>query len=162
MIVISDTTTISSLFLIDKLWVLKELYPQIAIPKAVFEELEKLEQIGRQIEIIRSSDWIQVLMVSNKDLVRILSLVLDDGEAEAIALAKETNADLLIIDEIKGRSYAKELNINIIGLVGILLLAKEKKVIENVGEVLTELQEKAGFWISKNLWETALKAASEK
>lgn len=76
-------------------------------------------------------------------------------------VAKEKNASLLIIDEIKGRQYAKQLNINIIGLVGILVQAKQEGIIDSVKETLEELKTKAGFWISKSLLETALNLSLE-
>ena len=59
-------------------------------------------------------------------------------------VAKEKNTSLLIIDD-KGRQYAKQLNINIIGLVGILVQAKQEGIIDSVKETLEELKTKAGF-----------------
>lgn len=161
MVVISDTTTISNLFHIDKLWLLEKLYSQVAIPQAVFDELEKTDRNGKRVHTLKNVNWINILSVKDKDLVSVLMLTLDKGEAEAIALAQETHADLLIIDEIKGRKYAKQLKLKIIGLIGILLLAKEEKLIENVTEVLVELRVKAGFWVSDRLFETVSKLANE-
>ncbi len=161
MVIVSDTTTISNLFLIDKLWILEKLYHKILLPRAVFDELEKIENDSINIDFIRKADWIEIVPVKNTDLVDILLLILDKGESEAIALAKENNAELLIIDEIKGRHYAKQLNLNIIGLMGILLLAKEKKIIESVKDILKELKEKAGFWISKQLFQMTIQLAGE-
>ena len=145
MVIVSDTTTISNLFLIDKLWILERLFGKIMIPKAVFLELEKLEVINISIEFIRKQTWIIIAEVENRSIVEILQLNLDNGEAEAIALAKEKNTSLLIIDELKGRHYAKQLKINIIGLVGILLQAKEEGIVNSVKDILEELKAKAGF-----------------
>ena len=69
--------------------------------------------------VVSDTTWIRIVTVANNDMVIILSSVLDIGEAEAITLAREKKADLLIIDEIKGRNYAKRLDIKVIGLVGI-------------------------------------------
>ncbi|MFM9841325.1 MAG: DUF3368 domain-containing protein [Cyclobacteriaceae bacterium] len=163
MVIVSDTTTISNLFLIDKLWVLKKLYQKIIIPSTVFDELKRLEDDNkRNIDEIRLADWIEVVSVKESDLVAVLLLTLDKGEAEAIALAKEVKADLLIIDELKGRKCAKQLNLNIIGLIGILLLAKQKGILGSIREILTELQEKAGFWISEKLFSATIELANEK
>lgn len=161
MVIVSDTTTISNLFLIGKLEILEKLFGEIMIPKAVFSELEKLEDSNISIEFIRNQNWILITEVKNRSFVEILQLNLDIGEAEAIALAKEKNASLLIIDELKGRNYAKQLKINIIGLLGILLQAKEKGMIDSVKEILDELKAKAGFWVSKVLYEAVLQLSNE-
>jgi predicted nucleic acid-binding protein len=162
MVVISDTTTISNLFLIKRLSLLEKLYYRISIPRAVFEELEKLELSGWNINDIKYAGWIEVVDVKNRDMVTVLSEILDVGEAEAITLAKEKEADLLIIDEIKGRNYAKKLDIKIIGLIGILLQAKQEKIIDNLENVLIELRENAGFWIKNDLFDKALLLAGER
>lgn len=125
--------------------------------------LKRLEDDNkRNIDEIRLADWIEVITVKEGDLIDVLLLTLDKGEAEAIALAKEMKADLLIIDELRGRKCAKQLNLNIIGLVGILLLAKQKGIIGSIKEILTELQEKAGFWISEKLFNATIELANEK
>ncbi len=161
MIIVSDTTTISNLFLIGKLSILENLFGEIMIPKAVFLELERLEDSNISIEFIRNQTWILITEVENRSFVEILQLNLDIGESEAITLAKEKSASLLIIDELKGRQYAKQLNINIIGLVGILLQAKQEGIVDSVKETLEELKIKAGFWVSKSLYETALLLSGE-
>jgi uncharacterized protein len=163
MVIVSDTTTISNLFLIDKLWLLEKLYQKIVILKTVYDELEKLEEGNkRNIDKIKESNWIEVITVKENDLISVLLLTLDKGEAEAIALAKELKADLLIIDELKGRKCAKQLHLNIIELIGILLLAKQKGLIKSIKEILIELQEKAGFWISEKLFNATIELAHEK
>ncbi len=163
MVIVSDTTTISNLFLIDKLWLLEKLYQKIIIPKTVFEELKRLEDGNkRNIDQIKQAKWIEVVSVKENDLISILLLTLDKGEAEAIALAREIKADLLIIDELRGRKCAKQLHLTIIGLIGILLLAKQNGIIKSVKEILIELQEKAGFWISGELYKATMDIAGEK
>jgi uncharacterized protein len=83
MVIVSDTTTISNLFLIDKLWLLEKLYQKIIIPKTVYEELERLEENNkRNIDKIKQSNWIEVVAVKENDLISVLLLTLDKGEAE--------------------------------------------------------------------------------
>jgi uncharacterized protein len=161
MVVISDTTAICNLFLIRKLWILEKLYSNIVIPLIVFDELLRLEESGHDISEIKNATWITIGTVNSQDLFLVLSEILDKGESAAIVLAKEQNADLLIIDEIKGRKVAQKLNIPIIGLIGILVQAKEQNVVRHIKPILTELQQNAGFWISKDLYQTALKLANE-
>ncbi len=79
----------------------------------------------------------------NKYLKRILQLLLDEGEAEAIVLALEANANLVLLDDREARLQAKRLGL-----------------IENLREELNKLKE-TGFRISESLEEEVLKAAEE-
>jgi len=85
---------------------------------------------------------------------------LDDGEAEVLILAKELNADLVILDEILGRRYAKTLKYNLTGTLGILLKAKENGIIKSLKELLSELTEK-GTWLNPKLIQEVLRLSKE-
>lgn len=102
MIVIADTTPINYLILIDEIEILEKLYGQVFIPKAVFEELNA-DAAPNEVKnwLLQIPDWFEIKSVSSaipNDL-----MILDAGESEAIQLATEINADLLIIDERLGR-----------------------------------------------------------
>ena len=86
---------------------------------------------------------------------------IDIGEAESIILAKEKKADLLLIDEQIGRRVAEREGIKIIGLLGVLIIAKDYKYIDSIKKILALLEEKAGFWISPGLKKFILKTARE-
>ena len=77
-------------------------------------------------------------------------------------LAIELNPDYLIIDELLGREMAKAYNIEVIGLLGILVLSKEEGLIESVSQHLTILKNEIGFRISDKLYDIILKKANEK
>lgn len=158
MVVISDTTTITNLIRIDLLFILPELYGEIIIPKAVYDELSKF---GNQKEIIDDSPWIEIVQITNSELLGNFAGKIDKGEAEAIVLAIELSPDYLIIDELKGRSIAKAYEIKIIGLLGVLVLAKKQGLIENVGKHLERLRDEIGFRISEELYEIILKESGE-
>ena len=96
------------------------------------------------------NDWIKIEKVTNKEEVKLLQAILDIGEAEVIILGKETNADLLIIDNKEPRLFAKNLDIKVIGTIGIILLAYSKEVIKNPMELILKLREE-GFYISEKL-----------
>lgn len=108
MIVISDTTPILSLIKIDRLKILEELYKKIIIPKAVYDELIINIDYQDEIDIIKRCTFIQIENVEENLSVVLLQreLKLDRGESEAIVLAKNINADLIIIDERKARRIA--------------------------------------------------------
>lgn len=158
MIVVSDTSAITNLFQINKLELLKQLYEEITIPKAVFEELS---QISAQNTYLLSNDWIKVREPSNQNLVDTLKIDLDLGESEAIALALELSANYVIIDERKGRNLAQNYNLQVIGVIGIFIQCKRINIIPNVKSLLDELLEKTNFYINPNLYRTVLSELGE-
>jgi predicted nucleic acid-binding protein len=83
------------------------------------------------------------------------------GEAEAIALAAEVNANRLLIDERLGRQAAAELGLSLIGVLGILLAAKRQGLISEVKPVIDDLVIQAGFRVSSQLYADVLNAADE-
>lgn len=160
-IVVSDTTAIIHLAKIDALQLLKSLYGEILIPQAVFDELT---QRGRTqpgaLQVMNAASWIKVVPIQHPIVAVKLRARLDLGESEAIALALETNADVLIIDEALGRAIAKKLVNRIIGMVGILLKAKSAGLINEINPYLINLK-KTGFRISDELMRFALSEAGE-
>ena len=86
---------------------------------------------------------------------------LDNGEAEAITLASEINADLILIDERDARRIAKNLDLKVLGTIGILIWAKQTGKIPSLKKVLSELIDNAGFRVSKSVYIKALKAVNE-
>jgi uncharacterized protein len=86
---------------------------------------------------------------------------LDAGEANAIALALELQADDLLIDERLGRQEAIRLGLSIIGILGILLMAKQRSLIPQVQPVMDALINQAGFRVSPQLYQRLLALAQE-
>lgn len=98
MIVVSNTSPITNLAAIDQLELLHHLYQTILIPQAVYDELVNVGYEVPGTREVQTLPWIQVVRISNVELVETLKTDIDLGEAEAIALAIETQADRLIID----------------------------------------------------------------
>ena len=129
-IVIADTSPLISMIKIKRLDLLEELFGSIVIPEAVFNELTDNNIYKDEADCIIKADFIKRKPVADKRAVNILKNVamLDDGESEAIVLFDELNADLLIIDERKGRTAAENLKIPLTGTIGILLAAFDKEL----------------------------------
>ncbi|MBP9164636.1 MAG: DUF3368 domain-containing protein [Leptospiraceae bacterium] len=151
MIIISDTSPIINLAVIGRLDILPKLFGTVVIPKEVFEEITANGKDEPGSEEIRNANWISVQESQNKELIHTLQEVLDQGESSAIALAIELNADYLLIDESLGREYAKEYNVHVMGLIGVLFEAKKQGIVLEVMPIVDSLMNEAGFWISKSL-----------
>ena len=124
MIVVSNSTPLIALSRINKFGLLREYFGEIHIPEEVFDEVVTRGGNLSGAEEAASAEWIKVGNVGNKIAVESLSITLDRGEAEAIVLAREKDA-LLIIDDGDGRRTAESLGLKITGTLGILLLAHE-------------------------------------
>ena len=156
--IVSNTTPILSLLKINKLNLLKKLYGQIIIPFAVYQEIENGKE-KHYYQDLSSVDWIEIKKIKNPGSKNFI-FDLDDGEAEVMILANEIDADLVIIDEIIGRRYAKQLDLKITGTLGVLLKAKKEGYILSVEELLTELTQK-GTWLNPKLITKVLQIANE-
>ncbi|QUS61720.1 DUF3368 domain-containing protein [Synechocystis sp. PCC 7339] len=164
MIIISDTSPLSNLALVDCLFLLKEIYNTVVIPQAVADKLSKAEGEDSRITAVLSLDWIKVQRSTNLELIVELrnDYLLDRGEAEAIALALEINANELLIDERLGRREATRRGLAITGVLGILLVAKHRGLIPLVRPVMDALIMEAGFRVSQDLYVDILNTAEEK
>lgn len=153
MIVISDTTAITSLLQIQRPDLLRSLFSEIIIPSAVAREL------ARRHPVLPS--FIRVRHVKDQATVSALMERLDPGEAEAITLAKETAADALLIDDRAGRVIAETMGIRCLGLAGAMLLARQLGLIPSLTEILTELESRASFRLATNIRTRLLELADE-
>jgi predicted nucleic acid-binding protein len=124
-VIISDTSCLIALTNINALFILHELFDEIFISNEVFNEY------GQYLP-----EWIKIVSVKNIQSQLEIEQKLDKGEASSIALALENPNSLLIIDELKGRSVAQLLNIEIIGTIGLLILAKKKGIITDLYETV--------------------------
>lgn len=156
--VVSNTTPIISLLKLNQLNLLRQLYDQIYIPLAVYREIEAGKAKGYYKDLSKI-DWINVVDIKDKKSVKYF-LDLDKGEAEAIVLATEYNADLILLDERLGRFYAKHAELKVTGTIGILIKAKMEGLIENVKPMLEDLIKKE-VWISDKLKSEILKKIGE-
>jgi predicted nucleic acid-binding protein len=160
MIVVSNTSPISNLAAIGHLELLQQLYGNIIIPPAVYQELINSGDAEPATLAVQTLDWIQTQPVSDRVLLKTLQTNLDPGEAEAITLAVEINAERLIIDERRGRNEAIQLGLQVTGILGIALAAKQEGLIPLVQPILDDLRANT-FWIRDALYAEVLRLAGE-
>lgn len=161
MIVVCNTSPIIALACAGQLDLLRAVYAQIIVPDAVFEEITVAGAGEPGASEIAAASWIKRQSARNAPLVTALRLDLDAGEAEAIALAIENNADLILLDERIGRRAAQRLGLTVVGTLGVLIAAKDRGLLAAVRPVLDALCVDAGFWIADELYNAVVKAANE-
>ncbi|MEM1279047.1 MAG: DUF3368 domain-containing protein [Cyanobacteria bacterium P01_H01_bin.152] len=158
--IVSNTSPILNLAIIERLKLLRQQFGQIQIPEVVLEELKiDEERPGSQsIQAAIADGWIKAQSVGNPSFVKLLRQTLDGGEAEAIALALELQAECVLLDERDGRRVAKSLGLQVTGVLGVLLKAKQSGDLPSLGPVVEELTQKAGFRIAPELLARVLQA----
>ena len=139
MIVVADTTPLNYLILIGHAEVLSDLYRRVLIPQAVFEELhaQSAPTVVRAW-VSNHPSWLEVQQVSFISDAALEAL--DAGEREAIMLAEQVSADLLLIDEREGRREAIRRNLSVTGTLGVLDEAAERGLI-NLPEAIEQLRQ---------------------
>ncbi|ELR97534.1 DUF3368 domain-containing protein [Gloeocapsa sp. PCC 73106] len=153
MLVVSNTSPILNLAIVDQLSLLRQQFGRIQIPSAVLDELKMDEERpgSQRIRIAITQGWIQVQSVSDVSLIRLLRQTLDKGESEAIALALEIQAQWTILDEHDGRKIAKSLGLQVTGILGILIRAKQTGELSSLETIMDQLIKEAGFRIASDL-----------
>jgi hypothetical protein len=158
-IVVSDASPLSALTSIGHLDLLRLLYTTVVVPPAVHAEV----MAGPAAPAVaRASSWLTVQAPSDTSLVTSLVGKLDEGEAEAITLALEVHADLLLIDERLGRREATRRGVRVIGVLGVLVEAKARSFIEALAPVLDDLVAGGSFRVAPELLARVLEVAGER
>jgi len=157
--VVTNSSVLIGLAMISRFELLKELYGTVSIPEAVYQEIVVegknrfvCDETRRAVE----DGWIK--RRKTKDSIAILSLLehLHRGESEAIVLAKEFSANLILLDDPKARTTASHMGLERIGTIGILQLALKQGILKDIKEDIDDLI-KRGFRISDGLYEKILK-----
>ena len=153
-IVVADSGPLIALARADHLPLLQYLYKEILIPPAVYAELclESGRPGSKRLAEAIVEGWLVMRQLSSimAEQMSELALILDPGEAEAIALAEEVSCRFLLIDERKGRAVAKRRGVPVAGLAGVLLAAKKNGIIDEVMPVVKCLGE-IGYRMSQSL-----------
>lgn len=161
MIVVSNTSPIFYLSTIGQLDLLRQLYNEVVIPTAVFNEITNVGNTDASASIVPTLTWVKTQSATDQAFVNRLRTELDPGEAEAIALAVELNADRLLMDERLGRGAAMRVGLQVTGVLGILIAAKRNNLIQEVKPLLDALIDRVGFWVEEQLYTEVLQAVGE-
>lgn len=156
--VVTNNTPLVAFWAIQRLDILQSLFGEVLMPPAIRDEFLALQTELRE-QSLEQNPWIRVEKLARPARAKIFS-GLDTGEAETLALAEEVEARLVLVDEKKGRRYAERLGLPITGSMGLLLMAKEAGLVEQVAPLLFALEE-AGLFIGQELKEKVLTLAGE-
>lgn len=163
MLAVSNTSPVSNLAYIGHLELLKAQFSTVWIPDAVAHELaahpDQAARVGVQNAL--QEKWLRIQAAQDSRLLRLLLLQLHQGEAEAIALATDLKADIVLMDEQEGRQLASRTGLAVTGVLGILLRAKHTGESAAVKPEIDSLRSKARFFVSSALEAKVLTAAGE-
>jgi len=160
MSIVVNSTPLISLAIINQLDLLPQIFGEVIVPRAVCNEVfiaGKDKQGYTQLSTARGFCIVDPL---NVELKRSIVLQLDEGGAEVITIAKDKNIPLVCIDEFAGRKYASLLGLNIIGTLGVLLVAKQRGLVSELKPLCDKLL-KSERHISQHLYAEVLHKAGE-
>ena len=158
-LVISDTSPLLNLALIDRLDLLKSQFDSITIPSQVWDELTGGDSGLNSLRELREEGFLSIVEVERSSLFIEIFRELDLGETAAICYAIQQDAELLLLDEKEGRRVARRHDLEVTGVLGILLKGTKAGNVEMKQE-LDALRE-AGFWISEDLYSKVLSESED-
>jgi predicted nucleic acid-binding protein len=145
-VIVSDAGPLIVLLKTNKLFILKDLFGAVKVPAAVYAEITVKEQEKAAFSKI---DWLSSVKIKKDNDYKLLEELVDRGEAEAIILAKQLKLPLLA-DDAKARKYASLLNVEVMGTLGLLKLAKNRGVLSSVKKAIMEMLAE-GYYIDSRL-----------
>jgi predicted nucleic acid-binding protein len=159
-LVISNASPLIALATIGRLALVKSLFEEIAIPKAVYEEIVIQGEGEPGSKEVAEAEWIHTIPVEDRLAVDLLQESLDIGESEAIVLGQQLGARYVLLDDELARRKADRIGLPVAGTLAVLLMAKEAGLISTVGSVLAELRQ-ADFRMSERVYTAVLAKAGE-
>jgi predicted nucleic acid-binding protein len=144
--------------MLNLLPLLQELYTDVWIPEDVQEEFLRTETMARRSSL-DNAPWIRTVSLADPQSTSVYGR-LDQGEASVLALAKEHDAHLVIIDEKKAREEAKRIGLPVRGTIGVLLEAKKKGLIDAIKPLLETLHDN-GMYLEQSFIDDVLQLAEE-
>jgi predicted nucleic acid-binding protein len=162
MLVVSNTSPLSNLAIIARLDLLREQFGAVTIPPGVRTELDRFHNAEAKALLERAiqADWLRVVPLLGA-VPDDFALSLDSGEAEALALAFETKAALVLLDESAARLKAHQLGIAFTGVLGILRRARISGRIPSLKAEILRLRTDARFFVAAPLEKRLLSSVGE-
>jgi hypothetical protein len=163
-LIVSNSSPLVYLAALDDFELLRELFTEVAIPPAVFQEVAIK---GAQFPVARNvvaaqGTWIRVWSLRDDSRpAEFREVGLHAGESEALALAQELQSEALLMDDGDAVAIARKLGINVIRTTGIYRLAKQRGLIERLAQKLDELRS-AGFWLRDDHYRIILTSVGER
>jgi predicted nucleic acid-binding protein len=159
--VVSNSSPIIHLAKIGHLNLLQEFFCELLIPEAVYEECITDGKGRTEVSLIKQASWLRVVQVANQNLFKLLNSEIDRGEAEAITLALESQASLILLDDSDAREKARLYQLPITGTLGLLLRARKSGKVTSLSEKLDALRN-TGFWLNAELGHRLLSEVGER
>ena len=152
--IIGDSSALVALATMDRLDLLEKIFGKIYVPQAVYDEVT----ISYKAQSVKLKEFLADKIVSVE--LDISKMGLGQGELEAIVLYKNMDADFLLIDDRRAKKFAKLNGVNVIGSLGVMILAKDGGFVNSIREDLEKLTESSLF-ISQDLVDRILIEAGE-
>jgi predicted nucleic acid-binding protein len=159
-VVVSDTSPVRALAHLGLLELVRHLFGQALVPPAVAGELRAppagLPDVG-----VGQLPFLRVQSPQDQARVQQFRQSLDPGESEALALALEVQASAVLMDEAAGRAMARQVGLQPLGILGLLLLAKQRGLVPAVSPLMDRLEQELGFFLSAAVRAEVLRLAGE-
>lgn len=157
--IVGDSSPLIALAIVGQLEVLPRLYQRVIVPRAVWEEVtEKGAGLPGAIEVSRLN-WLDI-QTPEPELLQPLAILVDRGEAQAIALAISHPGSTVLLDDAQARRVAERFGVERIGTLGILRRAKKAGYIPAIKPLVAQLQAD-GIYIRQSLVDTILRDVGE-
>lgn len=161
MIVVADTSVVLNLCILGLDLLLSRLFGQVYAPPEVKAEFVRLAETDERFKGLGFPLSILLAEASSTEHRWAETPTLHRGEIAALSLAIELEADLVLMDEAQGRAVAASLQLSTMGLLGILLRARQSSIIPSIAPFLDRLEREARFWMAPSLRTAVLQAAAE-
>ena len=159
-IVVSDTSPIRALEFVGKLDLLAKLSGRVIVPPAVVKELRFPAERYRSVDVSQFA-FLEIVAPTRNQEVQRLRTTLDAGESEALVLAVELSAELILMDERVGREAARRMRLRMVGTIGVLQRAKKAGLVSAIRPLIDDIINGSGFFLSQELVDSVLKQEGE-